>query len=128
MPYILAAALFAFVVAGAGKKTGKKKITQGNAVLKAGRPYRIELQVDTPMLQTKPQDVATAFDNYLRMNGAFDVLVQPSIPLFVSYTIITQGDVPVVLNVPVAQTLGGVAGNYTFLSVQELASAPRAAA
>lgn len=119
MQYLLAA-LAALIFAGVGKNKGSKKVTSGTAQLKANRAYRIELQYNSPLLQTQPQQVAQGLDNGLRMAGAYDVLVQPTIPLLISYSIIVPGDLPIVLNVPAEQTIAGYAGQYTFLSVQEI--------
>lgn len=124
----VAAALLVLAIAGAGEgSSSKKKIKSGTAKLKANRAYRIELQVSTPLLQSDPQSIVVAMDNGLRMAGAYDVLVEPSIPLRVQYSIILPGDLPIVLNVPAQQSIGGVAGEYTFLSVQEIAAPKRAA-
>ena len=124
----VAAALLVLAIAGAGEgSSSKKKIKSGTAKLKANRAYSIELQVSTPLLQSDPQSIVVAMDNGLRMAGAYDVLVEPSIPLRVQYSIILPGDLPIVLNVPAQQSIGGVAGEYTFLSVQEIAAPKRAA-
>ena len=128
------AAVVAAVFAGAGRGSGGggagKKQTQGTAMLKAGRAYRIELEVSGPALlqaADHPSKVAQGVDNGLRMNGAYDVLVQPTIPLLVSYSIVPGGDTPVVLNVPAEQVIAGIPANYTFRAVQPIA-ATRAAA
>lgn len=119
----LAALLFTQGSKGGGSS---KKVTQGTATLKAGRAYRIELEVGGPALlqaADHPSKVAQGVDNGLRMNGAYDVLVQPTIPLLVSYSIVPPGDVPVVLNVPAGQTIAGIPADYTFRSVQQISSA-----
>ena len=120
----LAAILFA---QSSGGSRASKKITQGTALLKGGRAYRIELEVSGPALIGNPTGVAQGIDNGLRMAGSYDVLVQPTIPLQVSYSIVPAGDVPIVLHVPVQQTMGGVAADYTFRSVQQIAAARLAA-
>ncbi len=108
----------------------KKKVTKGTALMRAGRTYRIEISVDGDAVRKapNPSDVARGLDNGLRMAGAYDVMVQPTIPLLASYSIRVPGDLPVVLDVPVQQSIGGLAGEYTFRSVQEIAPSIAAAA
>jgi hypothetical protein len=124
--YWLFAALAALVFTqGSGGRGSSKKITQGTAMLKAGRAYRIELEVGGPALlqaADHPSKVAQGVDNGLRMNGAYDVLVQPTIPLLVSYSLVPAGDVPIVLNVPASQMIAGIPADYTFRSVEQIAN------
>lgn len=107
---------------GAG---GQRKITSGTAQLKAGKAYRFELEVDGPAVRNAPNpaDVARGLDNGLRMAGAYDVMVSPTFPLRASYSLVMPGDLPVVLNVPATQAIGGLQGQYTFRSVQQIAAA-----
>lgn len=105
----------------------RRKVTQGTAQLRAGKTYRFELDLDGAALRANPTDVARGLDNGLRMAGAYDVMLQPSLPLRASYSMLIAGDLPVVLNVPVTQQIGGVAGEYTFRSVQEIAARQAAA-
>lgn len=121
------AALAALIFSGSSGGSRSKKVTTGTAMLKGGRAYRIELEVSGQALNSKPTEVAQGVDNGLRMNGAYDVLVQPTIPLLVSYSIVPAGDVPIVLNVPAQQTIGGMAADYTFRSVEQIATTRRAA-
>ena len=124
----LFAVLAALVFSGAGRNKDGKRITQGTAQLKAGRSYRIELEV-SGAAQTQaadhPSKVAQGVDNGLRMAGAYDVLIQPTIPLQVSYSIVPAGDLPIVLNVPATQNIGGIPADYTFRSVQQLGTPAR---
>lgn len=112
-----------FSTNGGGKKAAPSKVTTGTAMLKQGKAYRIELEVGGPALQSAgrhPSDVAIAIDNGLRMAGAYDVIVQPSMPLWVTYSLVAQGTTPVVLNVAAQQAIGGIQADYTFRSVQEI--------
>jgi len=79
--------LLALAVAGGGKK-GAGKVTQGVAKLKAGKAYRIEADVSGAALATNPTAVAQAVQAQLNASGVTDVLVQPSIPIRVSYTVL----------------------------------------
>lgn len=127
MGWIFAAvAAYAFSQAGSGGS--KRKITTGAAQLRAGRAYRFEIALDGDAVRkaANPTQVAQGLDNGLRMSGAYDVLVQPTIPILASYSLQMPGDLPIVLNVPATQAIGGLSGQYTFLSVQEIA--PRRAA
>lgn len=125
----IAAAVAAYMLSQSGSSAQKRKQSQGTAQLKAGRTYRFELSVDGDAVRKSPNpsDVARGLDNGLRMAGAYDVMVQPTIPLLASYSMRIAGDLPIVLNVPATQSIGGLAGEYTFRSVQEIA-ASRAAA
>lgn len=121
MGWILAiGAAYIFSQQGKVKSRPKPKIESGTAQLRAGKTYRIEIDLDGAALRAKPQEVAQGLDNGLRMGGAYDVLIQPSIPLRASYSMLMPGDLPVVLDVPVSQSIGGVPGEYTFRSVQEI--------
>jgi hypothetical protein len=124
----IAAAVVAFLFSRAGAGNGRK-VTKGTAQLKAGKAYRFEMTVDGDAVRKapNPSDVARGLDNGLRMAGAYDVMVQPTIPLLVSYSMQMPGDLPVVLNVPASQTIGGLAGVYTFTSIQEISATRRAA-
>jgi hypothetical protein len=124
----LLAALAAFLFAPKKSGGSSAKVTEGTAFLFAGKTYRIELEVNGPALLANPLGVAQGIDNGLRMAGAYDVLVQPSIPLMASYSLVPAGDLPVVLNVAAQQTIGGIAAEYTFRSVQQIAGAKRLAA
>jgi hypothetical protein len=111
---------------GKGSKQSPKespKVTTGTALLEQGKAYRIELEVGGPALQAAgrhPSDVAIAMDNGLRMAGAYDVTVTPSMPLWVTYSLVAQGTTPVVLNIAAQQKIGGIDADYTFRSVQEI--------
>jgi hypothetical protein len=54
------------------------------------------------------------------MAGAYDVYISPTVPLQVSYSLVAQGDLPIVLNVPTTQSIGGIPADYTFRSVQQI--------
>lgn len=114
--------VFAAVAAYMLSKSGgaKRKVTKGTAQLKAGKTYRFEIAVDGTQVRATPTQAAQGLDNGLRMAGAYDVMVQPTLPLLASYSMFIAGDLPVVLDVPVSQNIGGLAGEYTFLSVQEI--------
>lgn len=112
------AALAAYMLSKSGG--AKRKVTNGTAQLKAGKTYRFEIAVDGTQVRATPTQAAQGLDNGLRMAGAYDVMVQPTLPLLASYSMFIAGDLPVVLNVPVSQNIGGLAGEYTFLSVQEI--------
>lgn len=114
----IAAGILAFMFSRSGG--GKAKVSQGTAQLRAGKAYRIEMDVDGDAVRANPSDVARGLDNGLRMAGAYDVMVQPTIPLLVSYSMHMPGDLPIVLNVPAQQTIGGLNAVYTFRSVQEI--------
>lgn len=124
----IAAAVVAYMFAQSSGG-GRRKVTQGTAQLRANRTYRFELEVDGDAVRKSPNpvDVARGLDNGLRMAGAYDVLVQPTMPIKASYSMRIAGDLPVVLNVPATQAIGGLAGQYTFRSIQEI-DASRAAA
>jgi X-X-X-Leu-X-X-Gly heptad repeat protein len=117
------AGVFAWMISQASG--GSRKITTGTAQLKAGKAYRIELEVDGPAVRQAPNpaDVARGLDNGLRMAGAYDVMVSPTFPLKASYSLLMPGDLPIVLNVGAQQTIGGLQGTYTFRSVQQIATA-----
>jgi hypothetical protein len=118
----IAAAFAAYIFSTSGSGS-KRKITKGTAQLRAGRTYRFEIAVDGDAVRKapNPSDVARGLDNGLRMAGAYDVMVQPTIPLLASYSMRMPGDLPVVLGVAATQSIGGLAGQYTFVSVQEIA-------
>lgn len=122
-----AAAFAAYIFSQSGNQ--RRKVTKGTAQLRAGRTYRFELSVDGDAVRKSPNpsDVARGLDNGLRMAGAYDVMVQPTIPLLASYSMRIAGDLPIVLNVPATQAIGGLAGDYTFRSVQEIAPSAAAA-
>lgn len=124
----IAAALAAYMFSQSGSG-GRRKVTQGTAQLRANRTYRFELSVDGDAVRKSPNpsDVARGLDNGLRMAGAYDVMVQPTIPLLASYSMRIAGNLPIVLNVPATQAIGGLAGEYTFRSVQEIAPSAAAA-
>lgn len=124
----IAAALAAFIFSQAGNGQ-KRKQTTGTAQLKTGKAYRFEMTVDGDAVRKAPNpaDVARGLDNGLRMAGAYDVLVSPSMPLLVSYSMLMPGDLTVVLNVPATQSIGGLQGVYTFTAIQEIAPARKAA-
>lgn len=132
MGWVLAALAAIVFSQGGGNSSSssggtRKKYTTGTAPMKAGLAYRIELEVTGAALQANPVGVAQGIDNGLRMAGAYDVLIQPTFPLLVSYSFVPAGDLPVVLNVPVQQTIGGVPGLYTFKSIQQIDRATAAA-
>src|SRR5436190_13185807 len=116
------AAVAAYMFSQSGGGGNRRKVTKGTAQLRAGRTYRFEIELDGISLRTNPTQTAQGLDNGLRMAGAYDVLVQPSIPLHASYSVRIAGDLPIVLNVPATQAIGGAAGEYTFRSVQEIAA------
>lgn len=120
----IAAAGVAFMFSQSGRGRSRlKRWTSGSAQLKANKTYRFELSVDGDAVRksSNPSDLARGLDNYLRMNGAYDVMVQPTMPILVSYSMRMAGDLPVVLHVPAQQTMGGLTGSYTFTGIQEIA-------
>lgn len=121
-----AVAAYMFSQSGGGSR---RKVTSGSVQLKANRTYRFEISVDGDAVRksSNPSDLARGLDNYLRMNGAYDVMVQPTIPILASYSMRIAGDLPIVLNVPASQAMGGLQGLYTFTSVQEIAPSAAAA-
>jgi hypothetical protein len=123
------AAVAAYMFASSANSGSKRKVTQGTAQLRAGRTYRFELSLDGDAVRKSPNpsDVARGLDNGLRMAGAYDVMVQPTIPILASYSMLIAGDLPIVLNVPATQAIGGIPGQYTFTSVQEIAGRQAAA-
>lgn len=128
--WVIAAGI-AYLLASGGKGGGggsRPKLTEGNVMLRAGKSYRIEIEAGGPAVlqHSNPTEVALAIQSGLVQAGAYDVMVQPSLPILASYSYMTPGDLPIVLNVATQQTIGGVTVDYTFRSVQELA--PRRAA
>jgi hypothetical protein len=123
----IAAAIAAYMFSQSGNQ--RRKVTHGTALLRANRTYRIEISVDGDAVRKSPNpsDVARGLDNGLRMGGAYDVMVQPTIPILASYSMHIAGDLPIVLNVPATQSIGGLPGEYTFRSVQEIAPSAAAA-
>lgn len=125
----MAAGLFVILgvaaAAAAARNVGgskQKKVTTGQALLKGGRSYRIELEVSGRAVNEAPNPthVADAVRNGLGMNGGRDVYVSPSNPIQASYTLDVQYDTPVVLNVAAQQVIGGLPADYVFRSVQQL--------
>lgn len=124
----IAAAFAAYIFATAGQGT-RRKATQGTVQLRAGRTYRFELSLDGDVVRksSNPSDVARGLDAGLRQAGGYDVLVQPTIPIQASYSMRIAGNLPVVLNVPTTQAVGGIVGQYTFTAIQEIAPSAAAA-
>ncbi|MET0410230.1 MAG: hypothetical protein ABW217_02990 [Polyangiaceae bacterium] len=111
------------IAAATKKKTNPPAVSSGTAQLRKGKTYRIQLSVrgglaDDP---NRRPDAALAMQNGLGMAGAYDIYVAPTFPMLVEYSLVAEGDTPVVLNVPVQQVIGGLAGEYTFTRIQEIA-------
>ena len=117
------AGVFAWMFASSGgsKKAARPKVTTGTAMLIEGKAYRVEIEVSGPAVNANPQLIAYNIQASLLGAGAYNVLVQPRIPLLVTYSIVAAGTTPVVLNVAAQQAIGAVSADYTFRSVQEIA-------
>lgn len=112
------------IVAATQKKTNPPAVTSGTAQLRKGRTYRLQLSLrggitDDP---SRRPDVALAMQNGLGMAGAYDIYVAPTIPMLVEYSLVAEGDTPVVMNAPVQQAIGGVTAEYSFTRIQEIAA------